>query len=375
VRGAVMWGVLGFALRFLPYVGPWIAAVLPIIVSVATSPGWTQPLVVVGLYIVLELLLNNVAEPLLYGGSTGVSTVGVILAAIFWTWLWGPIGLVLAMPMTVCLVVTARYVPQLRFITVLFADEPTLTPSERLYQRLLAFDYNEPRKVAQNHLKSSTPAGFYDEMLIPALVLAEKDRHAGLLSDDQVEFVHEATVDLVEEVGNMAKERSADDAEAAEQEATQVTSPNEDRFTDARILCVPLRDQADAAAAQMLAQLLAEDGFHVHTDAPESLSGEVLDRVAKLASDVVVISILPPIAPRDSRLLWKRLRHRYPNLPIIVGYWNAAKSIEPLEPPEGDVQTKITTSLTEAVALVRSAAAQVQAAGNTAAREPRSAAG
>ena len=208
VRGAVMWGVLGFALRFLPYVGPWIAAVLPIVVSVATSPGWTQPLVVVGLYVVLELLLNNVAEPLLYGGSTGVSTVGVILAAIFWTWMWGPIGLVLAMPMTVCLVVTARYVPQLRFITVLFADEPTLSPSERVYQRLLAFDYNEPRKVARNHLKSSTLASFYDDMLIPALVLAEKDRHGGLLSDDQVEFVHEATGDLVEEVGNMAQELS-----------------------------------------------------------------------------------------------------------------------------------------------------------------------
>ena len=108
-----------------------------------------------------------------------------------------------------------------------------------------------------------------------------------------------------------------------QQEAARVAGPNDDSFTDARILCVPLRDQADATAAQMLAQLLAADGFHVHTDAPDALTGEVLDRVAKLASDVVVISILPPIAPRDSRLLWKRLRHRYPNLPIIVGYWNA----------------------------------------------------
>jgi predicted PurR-regulated permease PerM len=375
VRGAVMWGVLGFALRFLPYVGPWIAAVLPILVSVATSPGWTQPLVVIGLYVVLELLLNNVAEPLLYGGSTGVSTVGVILAAIFWTWLWGPIGLVLAMPMTVCLVVTARYVPPLRFITVLFADEPTLTPSERLYQRLLAFDYNEPLKVAKKQLKSSTLVSFYDETLIPALVLAERDRHGDLLSDDQIEFVREATVDLVEEVGNIAKELSTADKEPADKETLPAAEASEDTFTDARILCVPLRDQADATAAQMLAQLLAADGFHADTDAPESLTGEVLDRVAKLASDVVVISILPPIAPRDSRLLWKRLRHRYPNLPIIVGYWNTSKSIEPLEPPEGDVQTKITTSLAEAVALVRSAAAQAQAAGNAEAHEPRSAAG
>jgi hypothetical protein len=379
VRGAVMWGVLGFCLRFLPYVGPWIAAVLPILVSVATSPGWTQPLLVIGLYIVLELLLNNVAEPLLYGDSIGVSTVGVILAAIFWTWLWGPIGLVLAMPMTVCLVVTARYVPQLRFITVLLADQPTLTPSERLYQRLLAFDYNEPLRIARKHVKSSTLASFYDDMLIPALVIAERDRHAGVLNDDQEEFLHEAAADLVEELGEEATKTSQlsiqPDASAAMKLTSNAESPESTSFTQARILCVPLRDQADAAAAQMLAQLLAMDGFQVHTDAPESLSGEVVEHVAELASELVVISILPPIAPRDSRLLWKRLRNRYPSLPIVVGYWNSAHSTDPLEPPESDAQTRIATTLADAVAMVRSTAAQLQARGHESSREIQSAAG
>jgi predicted PurR-regulated permease PerM len=379
VPGAVMWGVLGFSLRFLPYVGPWIAAVMPIIVSVATSPGWTQPMFVVSLYIVLELLLNNVAEPLLYGGSTGVSTVGVILAAIFWTWLWGPIGLVLAMPITVCLVVMARYVPQLRFITVLLADQPTLTPSERLYQRLLAFDYNEPLRTARKHVKSSSLASFYDDLLIPALVLAEQDRHAGDLNDDQEDFVHEAAADLIEDLTDDATTTSQlnvqPDASAAVKLTSNADSPENGSFTQARILCVPLRDQADAAAGQMLAQLLAIDGFQVHVDAPESLSGEVVDHVAKLASELVVISILPPIAPRDSRLLWKRLRNRYPNLPIIVGYWNHAQSTEPLDPPEGDAQTKIATTLAEAVAMVRSTAAQLQSTGHEPPREIHSAAG
>ena len=129
VPGAIMWGVLGFSLRFLPYLGPWIAATLPILVSIATADGWTQPMLVVGWYIVVELISNNVVEPLVYGSTTGVSTVGVIISAIFWTWLWGPIGLILAMPMTVCLVVAARYVPQLRFITILLADQPPLSPA------------------------------------------------------------------------------------------------------------------------------------------------------------------------------------------------------------------------------------------------------
>jgi predicted PurR-regulated permease PerM len=366
--GAVMWGVLGFSMRFLPYVGPWIAAVLPIIVSIATSPGWTQPLIVIVWYVMLELLLNNVAEPLLYGSSTGVSTVGVILAAIFWTWIWGPIGLILAMPITVCMVVTARYVPQLRFITVLLADQPALTPSERIYQRLLAFDYNEPLKFARAQLKSSTLVSLYDEVVVPALVLAEQDRHRGLLNDDQVEFVHEAAADLVEELGDL-DEANRGGGVSSEQPAGLSPQPAESSnasFADARVLCVPLRDDADAVAAQMVAQLLTAEGFRVDTDAVASLSGEVVEHVATLDSDLVLISILPPIAPRDSRLLWKRLRGRYRDLPIIVGYWDGSTSTEPFSQLLDDAATKVATTLADALALVRSSAARLQSE-----KEPR----
>jgi predicted PurR-regulated permease PerM len=373
VPSAIMWGFLGFALRFLPYVGPWLAASMPILVSFAVFEGWTQPLLVMGLYIVVELVLNNVVEPLLYGGSIGVSSVAVILAAIFWTWIWGPIGLVLAMPMTVCLVVMSHYIPQMRFIHILLADQPPLTPSERVYQRLLAFDENEPMRVARGQLKNMPLVSFYDDVFIPALVLAERDRHTGVLNEDQEEFVQEASAELVDELGEAAIASDAD--EAASEAAGSDGISAEANSPDARILCIPLRDKADELASKMLAQLLTAQGFQVDTDAADALTSEVVDHVAKLGIDVVVISILPPIAPRDARLLWKRLRSRYPELPIIVGYWSGSAVIEPLMPPEHDSATKIATKLSDAVALVRSLAAQRRPVDVNPPQETRAAAG
>jgi predicted PurR-regulated permease PerM/methylmalonyl-CoA mutase cobalamin-binding subunit len=358
VPGAVMWGVLGFALRFLPYLGPWIAAVLPILISLAVSPGWTQPLWVVGMYVVYELVLNNVAEPMLYGSSIGVSTVGVIIAAIFWTWLWGPIGLVLAMPMTVCLVVFARYVPQLRFVTVLLADQPPMTPAERIYQRLLAFDYQEPLKLARKYIKSSSLVSFYDDELIPALILAERDRYAGLLNDDQEEFVIEAAEDLVDELSEL--DLAAEANKAAGEDSPIKNPPPKGDAPTARVLCVPLRDEADEIASRMLGQLLAAEGFQVEAGGADSLTSEIIDRVEASDSDLVVISVLPPIGARDSRLLWKRLRQRYPELPIVVGYWIGTEDNTSLPEVGEDESHKIATTLAEAVTLVRNIAAQQQ---------------
>jgi predicted PurR-regulated permease PerM len=373
VPSAITWGVLGFMLRFLPYIGPWVAAGMPLAVSFAITEGWSQPLMVMGMYIVYELVLNNVAEPLLYGSSVGVSAVGVMLSAIFWTWLWGPIGLILAMPMTVCLVVLARYVPQLRFITVMLADQPPLSPSERVYQRLLAFDYNEPRNLAKAHLKSSTIASFYDEVFIPALALAEQDRHAGLLNDEQEEFVQEAAADLVEQLSESTGAQAPADADASTVRGPSAVDEQSGGEAMGRVLCIPLRDDADETTAKMLAQLLRAEGFVVETEGSASLTSELVDRVAKTASDLVVISILPPISPRDSRLLWKRLRSRYPNLPIVVGFWGAGANPESLAPPEEDRATKIATTLAEAVTLVRTSAAQLKLVDQTASHETRTA--
>jgi predicted PurR-regulated permease PerM len=360
VPNAMMWGVLGFAMRFLPYLGPWIGASIPILISIATSDGWTQPLFVFGWYVVVEVIVYNFVEPFVYGGIVGVSTVGILVSALFWTWIWGPIGLVLAMPMTVCLLVAARYVPQLRFITVLLGDEPPLSSPERVYQRFLAFDYHEPLKLAHKHLTESSRAAFYDDVLIPALRMAEQDRYSDALNEDQVRFVIEAAEDLVDELGEYpvaladseTNNQSVADVRSTTPQTTNVDVPR------ARILCVPLLDEADEVASRMLAQLLLAEGFDVDLQGAKHLTSEVVERVADSESDVVVISVLPPIGPRDSRLLWKRLRTRYPNLPIVLGFWTGTEKKEGLPAPDNDLISKVATTLSEAVVLVRGLAVQ-----------------
>ena len=311
VPNAMMWGVLGFMLRFLPYIGPILAAAMPIAVSAAVSSGWTQPLLVLGWYIVLELFVNNVVEPWIYGSTVGISAVGIIVSAIFWTWLWGPIGLVLAMPLTVCIVVLANYVPQLRFVTVLLGDQPPLSMAERTYQRFLAMDDMEIRTLALQQLKQSTLAEYYDDVLIPALALAERDRHAGLLNEEQAAFIQETSEDLVEEFASKA---------AATDKQNEPTTPSR----GGRILCIPLRDQADQTTTAMLAQLLKAEGFDITVGSVDSLTNELVDEVAELGSRIVVISILPPCSPRNSRLLYRRLHSRFPDMRVVIGYWNCA---------------------------------------------------
>jgi hypothetical protein len=278
-----------------------------------------------------------------------------MIAAIFWTWLWGPIGLILSMPMTVCLLVAARHVPQLKFLTVLLAERPPLTPAERVYQRLLAFDYREPLKLAHHELKEGTLVKYYDEVLLPALEMAEQDRHEDLLNDEQAEFIMEAAEDLIDDLRDAAKP-----AEPPSEDATDVDSKQ-----SARVLCIPLRDQADELAARMLAQLLAAEGFHAQSGASDSLTSELVEQVAESECDIVVISVLPPISPRDSRLLWRRLRSRFPHLPIVVGFWTAESAKQELAEPVKDAASRVVTTLSEATAVVRSMAAQQRSVGKT----------
>jgi predicted PurR-regulated permease PerM len=349
VPSALTWGVLSFSLRFLPYIGPWLSAVMPLFVSIADSEGWTQPLLVVGWFTILELIVNNVAEPLLYGRSTGVSGVGVIVAAIFWTWIWGPIGLVLAMPLTVCVVVAAKYIPSLHFLSILLGDQTPMPDQQRVYQRLLAGDMGEARKLLMTRLKETSLTNVYDNVLVPALALAEQDRHAGLLHEEQEEAVEETARELVDDLG---QEAATARAAAAEPEKA---GPSD--MTPLRVLCAPLRDEADDISSQMLAQLLQGERIEIELAANESLTGELVDSVATLKIDVAVISILPPLPPRSSRLLCRRLRDRYPKLPIIVGYWCGDCHDELGRRLCGD-DGEVVTSLAEAVERVRAIAAR-----------------
>lgn len=371
---AVMFGVLSFSLRFLPYIGPWISAALPVAVSIAVSQGWTQAVLVISLFVVLELLVNNVAEPLLYGSSVGVSGLGVILAAIFWTWAWGTIGLVLAMPLTVCLVVMARYVPALRFITVLLGDQPTLTLPERIYQRMLALDDDEVREVADKYLETAPVEEFYDQVLVPAMRLAERDRHAGVLSEEQQQAVEETARELIEELGTreIAKEQK-EQAKAVEAAAASLDVGTAEAETAAvviepprgRVLCIPLRDEGDKIVARMLGQMLESERIETFVAAVESLTGELVESVESVEADLVVVSILPPLPQQDSRLLCRRLRKRYPRLPIVVGFWDGSKGegAQPLLAAKGDGE--IVTSLADAVERARAVVSRLTDHGET----------
>lgn len=311
VPNALLWGVMGLLLRFLPYVGPWLAAVMPLTISLAVFDGWNYPLMVAGMFIVLELTVNMLLEPWLYGASIGVSSLGIIIAAIFWTWLWGGVGLVLAMPLTVCLVVAAQHVPQLRFVSILLGDQVSLSLGERIYQRLLALDEDEAHSLALTSLKNESLAEVYDVGLVPALYLAEADRHAGLLSEQQQAFIFQALRDLIE-----------DCAHEAEESAAVATEKNGE--SPRKVFCIPVRDEADQIASLMLQLLLEREGMEVEMGSLQSTAGETVEAVEQHQPHAVVLSVLPPLGARDGRYLCKRLRARYTNLPILAGLWSSS---------------------------------------------------
>ena len=198
VPNPILWGLLATILRFIPYVGPMIAALFPIALSFAVAPGWTLPLLTIALFVTLELIINNVLEPWLYGSSTGLSPVAVLVAVVVWTTLWGPVGLLLSTPLTVCLVVLGRHVPQLAFFDVLLGDEPALPPEIKFYQRLLARDPDEATELAEEYLEDEPLEKLYDSVIIPALGLAEQDRLRGSLDRAAVQGIAEDTIGIIE---------------------------------------------------------------------------------------------------------------------------------------------------------------------------------
>ena len=195
---ALLWGVLAAVLRFIPYVGPTIAALLPMVLSLAVFPGWHQPLLVMGLIVLLELAANMIMEPVLYGRTIGVSTVALMIAIAFWTWLWGPVGLLLATPLTVSLAVLGRYVPQLEFLGVLLSDEPVLETHTSYYQRLVAQDQDEAVELVEEYFRDHPLSEVYEAVLVPALYTAKKDQARGNLTADEMHFVVQTTREIVE---------------------------------------------------------------------------------------------------------------------------------------------------------------------------------
>jgi hypothetical protein len=322
VPNAILWGILAAALRFIPYIGPWIAAAMPIGLSLAISTGWGAPILTVGLFVVLELFSNNVMEPWLYGKNTGVSAVAVLIAAVFWMWLWGPVGLLLATPLTVCLLVVGKYVPQLSFLDILLGTEPVFEPRTRVYQRILAGDQDEAAELIAGYLEHRPLVEVYDTVLIPALALAETHLQLGELNEGKHKFIMESLKEMIQDRGERQQEMQAkeDTADAPEVggDSSNVDETNSSRFC---ILSLPARSEADEIAAMMLAQVLETKGCDVQSISVMSLAGD--DLADQNSADVICVSATPPAAVMHARYLCKRLRGRLPEVKLVVGLWDA----------------------------------------------------
>ena len=238
VPNAALWGAFAAIMRFVPYVGVWIAAAFPILLSFAVSTSWLSPLLTFGLFVVLELINANALEPWLYGSSTGVSSVALIIAAVFWTWLWGPIGLVLAIPLTVCLAVMGRHVPKLQFLSVLLSEEQALAPHEECYHRLLAFGLDEANDLAEAYVKTNSLTSLYDSVLIPTVTLAEMDAQRDELGPEQRSAIHRHIHDLIEDLGSAPPSKSQLEADKAGRRTHPLSSL---RSHMPRVLCAGSR--------------------------------------------------------------------------------------------------------------------------------------
>jgi predicted PurR-regulated permease PerM/methylmalonyl-CoA mutase cobalamin-binding subunit len=324
VPNAILWGILATVLRFIPYVGPLIAAVAPIGLSMTIATGWVAPILTLGLFLVLELISNNIIEPWIYGKNTGVSAVAVLVAAVFWTWLWGAGGLLLATPLTVCLLVIGKHVPQLSFLDILLGNEPVFEPKKRVYQRLLAGDQEEAAELVEGFLEQMPLVEVYDTVLVPALAMAEIDWHRGELDEGRHKFIFQSLRSSIEELGErqQAIQVKEDAAEAKETEGASslVLSADTSKLC---VLCLPAHDEADEIAGLMLAQLLDLGGCTVHAVSVTALVSEMVELVEQHKAEVVCISSTPPAAVMHARYLCKRLRGRFPEANLVVGLWNA----------------------------------------------------
>jgi len=274
IPSAPLWGMLAMILRFVPYIGVPIAAIFPLVLAAAVGSGWTMVLWTAVLFGLVELITGYVIEPLAYGHSAGLSPVAVIASATFWTWLWGPIGLILATPLTICLVVLGRHVDQLEFLQVIFGDEPPLTPAELIYQRMLARDPVEAAEQAQTFLREKRLVEYYDEVLLEGLCLARGDAKRGLLDDERMQRVRDAIAEIVDDLSaheDKVEAAIAVDAETlAQPPLAQLQNVDADHElellperwrTGKPVLCIPGLDLLDEAAAMMVAHLVEQQGI------------------------------------------------------------------------------------------------------------------
>ena len=322
VPNALLWGLLTLVLRFVPYIGSMLAAAFPLFLAFAVAPGWSAVIWTILLFSTVELITSNAIEPYLYGSRTGVSPLAIIVSAIFWTWLWGPLGLVMSTPLTVCLVVLGRHIPQFELFDILFGDDPILAPHARLYQRLLVGDGLEATIRAEESLETQFLSEYYRDVGIPALLIAQSDHQRGVLTTDQQRRLALAAMAMVGDLSGIVAE------ELAEMQGT-VAGPGAEnaeglKIDDLlpgggyRVMCIGGRSDLDDAAAAMLAQTLAAEGaksdFRLHSDLAPSRS----QALAATERDCVILVFLDASPSRASLLHVQRIKRAAPQVRVGV---------------------------------------------------------
>ena len=382
IPSPIVWGVLAALMRFVPFVGAYIAAAFPILLAATVGPGWGTVLITAALFLVTELTMGQVVEPLVFGRGTGISALAVIVSTVFWTWLWGPLGLLLAMPITLFLAVLGRHVEGLQFFEILLSDEPALTPEESFYQRALSGDAAEAAYEAELCLTDQSLESCLDRVALPALKLAERDARRGLLDDNQAAKIAATVKEMLADLADFEPRRwfftvrpkpTEEDAqgglatlavaeEGKEDDVLPVVKREElapGWMVDEPIFCIGGRSALDEAAAAILAEVLKKRGLGAKAFGPEAISAAHIASLASTEAKFVCLSYLGlGTSPAHVRYLVRRLRRILPSsTAILVCYWSdadeAPSAKELLKAAEADAYA---ASLPHAVELCMAAA-------------------
>lgn len=331
IPNVFLWGGVAMILRFIPYIGPWIAAIIPIALSFIITDTWFTPLLTICFFIILEIITAYVIEPLYYGAGTGVSSFALILAAIFWTWLWGPIGLLVSTPLTVCLVVIGQHMTNMHFLSVLLSEEQALTPAEECYHRLLSFDSNESMDMVEAYLKKNSLISLYDSVLIPIIMQTETDFHLELIDFEKKESIYQSIREIIEFLSI-----------SEQKEITSISEPK------GSILCLPARAIRDELGVNILAQALVSESFDVHQTARLKVC-DIFELVEKTHPDILCIAAVAPFVLSHIRYLCTKLHQRMPQLPIVVCLWGFSEvASEIIDKLNAAGATKVIFSLSQA---------------------------
>jgi len=341
VPSAPLWGMLAMIMRFVPYIGALISAIFPLVLAAAVGPGWTMVLETAALFLVAETIVGQAVEPLVYGQSTGLSPVAVIVSATFWTWLWGPVGLILATPLSMCLVVVGRHIDRLEFLEVMFGDRPPLTPAELIYQRMLANDPVEAAEQARMFLKEKPLIEYYDEILLEGLKLAEADSERGLLNDERKRRIRDAVAEIVDDLsahkdnlesieqGDSKTEGESPLAHLNKAEGARAIAVIPERWRNGHpVLCIPGMGLLDEAAAILVAQLVERCGIGARSEQPDALS---LSRILGLDTTNVALICLCYVGDATSAQIGyaiRRIRRKASDAFILVSLFGNAKLVD-----------------------------------------------